>query len=158
MEFQTANAVEVSFETEIGETPAAIKVYKGSVATEEQLPNLEKEGWTFMGWYSRTFDGEYVKVIAGEYVFDQNVMLMAKWKENHDAIQNVFEEYGIEYYVQNDMLVIESSRKSKLQILSLSGQQVHACGLLEGRNEICCLPQGVYLLRIGNKVAKVLIN
>ncbi|MBP5135188.1 MAG: hypothetical protein ILP24_05450 [Paludibacteraceae bacterium] len=158
VEFQTANAVEVSFETEIGETPAAIKVYKGSVATEEQLPNLEKEGWTFMGWYSRTFDGEYVKVIAGEYVFDQNVMLMAKWKENHDAIQNVFEEYGIEYYVQNDMLVIESSRKSKLQILSLSGQQVHACGLLEGRNEICCLPQGVYLLRIGNKVAKVLIN
>ena len=72
--------------------------------------------------------------------------------------EGFFEEYGIEYYVQNDMLVIESSRKSKLQILSLSGQQVHACGLLEGRNEICCLPQGVYLLRIGNKVAKVLIN
>lgn len=77
----------VSYENEKGTAPETILVKAGSTLTAEQLPELECEGFEFLGWY----DGEK-KVAVGDKV-GGNVMLRAGWKKVFFIIS--FEtEYG----------------------------------------------------------------
>jgi len=65
----------ISYENEKGSCPETILVKEGEFLTPRQLPELEFEGYEFLGWY----DGAN-KVVDG-YKVEGNLVLNAKWKK-----------------------------------------------------------------------------
>ncbi len=66
---------EVSYENEKGSAPETILVKEESSLTVDQLPELEYEGFEFLGWYN----GEQ-KVVVGDKI-SGNLVLKAGWKK-----------------------------------------------------------------------------
>lgn len=67
----------VTYVSDFGETPASITVESDSILTEEQLPVLQADGYTFEGWY----DGD-TKVEPDSYQVVKDISLTAKWTKN----------------------------------------------------------------------------
>ncbi len=72
------NEITISFNTNSSTTLSNIKVKKGESIN---LPTLESDGYTFLGWYV----GE--EKIDSNYKFDKTTILSAKWeKKNIDTV------------------------------------------------------------------------
>lgn len=71
----------VSFSSEYGEVPEAIKVEKGHCLAGKEIAYPSSNFHDFTGWY----DGE-TKVIPGEYTVEKDVVLVAKWKERYSTV------------------------------------------------------------------------
>lgn len=67
----------VTYQSEFGTAPEAIKVEEGTKLTSEQLPTLSATDYTFKGWY----DTNGVLVEADKYEVNSTVLLTAKWIE-----------------------------------------------------------------------------
>lgn len=68
--------VTVTYQSEFGTIPTAIRVEEGTKLTAEQLPALTADGYIFLGW----FDGDQKEAKAGEYEVTTAVVLTAKWE------------------------------------------------------------------------------
>lgn len=70
----------VTYETEMGETPAQIALAKGATVKSKHLPKLKLATgyYDFDGWYL-----EGTKIKADEYKIESNITLTAKWNFNH---------------------------------------------------------------------------
>lgn len=65
----------VTYKSEKGTAPEALEIEYGKKLTEEQLPDLTEEGFSFDGWYA----GE-TKLEADSYEVTEDVELTAKWE------------------------------------------------------------------------------
>lgn len=65
----------VTYKTEYDSAPESITVFENTILTEEELPTLFQDGYTFGGW----FDQDDVQAVADEYKVINNVTLTAKW-------------------------------------------------------------------------------
>ncbi len=65
----------VSYESEKGNVPDSFLTTDGAVLSTIQLPQLQCDGYEFLGWYSGN-----KKVTAGSYTVSDNVTLTAKWQ------------------------------------------------------------------------------
>lgn len=68
--------VTVTYQSEFGTIPTAIRVEEGTKLTADQLPALTADGYIFLGW----FDGDQKEAKAGEYEVTTAVVLTAKWE------------------------------------------------------------------------------
>lgn len=64
----------VSYENEKGDEPDTFLSTEGTILNTSQLPEMECEGYEFLGWYL----GDK-KVVAGSYAVYGNIILKAKW-------------------------------------------------------------------------------
>ena len=71
------NKVTISFDTNGGQHESAIKIDKG---TSTNLPEVERDGYEFIGWY--TEDG---KVFDSKTVVTSDIKLVAKWQKEEDC-------------------------------------------------------------------------
>ena len=81
----------VTYSSEHGTPPGVIKVKADTSLTDEQLPELEADGYTFCGWYI-----ESKKVSVG-YVVSKNINLIALW----ETIVPEIAEYKVRHYLQD---------------------------------------------------------
>lgn len=104
----------VSYYSDFGTAPDTIEVQKNEYLTKEQLPDLQYEGYTFLGWYI----GD-LKIEPDSYQVVKDITLNAKWKKietsnpdnkdnNNDPLDpqtdpdnpiDTKTEYTISYYV-----------------------------------------------------------
>ena len=68
----------ITYSSDKGELPSPITVSGGSSLSARQLPELECEGYRFMGWYL----GDK-KILARDYVIQSNQTFTAKWEEEY---------------------------------------------------------------------------
>ena len=80
------NKVTITFDTNGGQHESALEINKG---TTTHLPEVEREGYTFIGWY--TEDG---KEIDSKTVITSNIKLVAKWQKNETRYQVTFDANG----------------------------------------------------------------
>lgn len=103
---------EVSYENEKGASPDTIYLKACSFLTSEQLPELECEGFEFLGWY----DGEK-KVVAGNEV-NHSITLEAKWISiycsiNYQLSGGTFNKTIVESYTkETDTFILEIPERS----------------------------------------------
>ena len=77
----------VSYLNEKGSIPDTFLTTEGAVLSTIQLPEMKRDGYKFLGWYSGT-----TKVIPGAFSVNDNVTLTAKWQL--DSYSIVYELNG----------------------------------------------------------------
>lgn len=87
----------VDYESEKGDVPERLIVKKGSTLNSEQLPEIQCEGFDFLGWYY----GD-TKVISGKFEVNENLTLTAKWKES---------TYTIDFNTKGGSYITSQSKK-----------------------------------------------
>lgn len=80
------NKVTISFDTNGGQHESAIKIDKG---TSTNLPEIERDGYDFIGWY--TEDG---KAFDSKTVVTSDTKLVAKWQKKNTRYQVTFDANG----------------------------------------------------------------
>ncbi len=94
----------VSYASDYEEVPSSFYIKEGSMLTEDNLPELEHAGVSFLGWYEGRDDGEAIivgekKVTAGNYVVKGDVTLIAKWD---------YVKYGLTYELDGGTNAVEN--------------------------------------------------
>lgn len=85
----SANPVTYTF----GDTNATLTAYYKESANSIQLPNAEREGYTFDGWYTDPEHGVKVGKYGESYSTTSNITLYAHYTKNA--------KYDIEHYIEN---------------------------------------------------------
>lgn len=81
----------ITYESEYGVVPETILLAESTVITEEYLPELFTEGYTFEGWYE-----DDSKVEAGKKILVKKTVLKAKWKKHPKAENSEITENNTE--------------------------------------------------------------
>ena len=91
----------INYETEYGKAPQSITVLENTILSENQLPSLSVQGFSFIGWYD-----ENTKVEPGTYKVTKDITLSAKWN-----IVN----YTVSFDAKNgspvELLIIQEGKK-----------------------------------------------
>ncbi len=97
------NFYSVSYVNEKGDVPDVFIVTEGEVLSTIQLPEMNCDGYKFLGWYSGT-----TKVIPDSYMVQDNITLTAKWQlESYPVVYNL--NGGTNHAANPSAYTIESS-------------------------------------------------
>ena len=71
----------VSYINDKGDTPESFLTVEGTILNSKQLPEMNCNGYEFLGWYN----GDN-RIEVGSYIIQNNITLTAKWKVNNYRI------------------------------------------------------------------------
>lgn len=86
-DFSFGNKCTINYQSEYGNCPKQIKVYKGTVLQSEHLPELYEYGHIFTGWYI-----DDVKIEPNEFTITKNIILKAGWNYGYEVTSKEFYE------------------------------------------------------------------
>ena len=90
-----------------------------------------------------------------DYAYISKIMVI---DSNFSAVNDVDADNRCNIYAVNNRLMIVAENPVRAEVYSLMGQKVRDVQLREGQNELTGFNTGVYLVKTGSKVQKVLIK
>lgn len=99
---------QLSYESEYDSDniPDSLSLKEGTILTEKHLPQLNKQGFVFSGWYDAK-----EKAIPNIYSVYKDTTLTAKWIENSQV------QYKVVYWIQN----LDDLNYTKNDVITLKG-------------------------------------
>jgi uncharacterized repeat protein (TIGR02543 family) len=122
-------------------------------------PDPAREGYTFNGWYNGEIEWNFATAITAP------ITLTAKWTSSSTAVSTTTAE-ALNVYPNpaTDRLTIANNQRkagSKIEVYTISGSLVAVHKVSAGSEttiSIAALPAGTYVVKLGNRVAKVVVK